>query len=86
VPTGAGATALAYPKNGNVLRVAAARADLSGCAHGTQHETATSSLRQLTLFGGAIRAGRLVVESQVAAARQGEGSPHQRAARHAGGR
>jgi hypothetical protein len=60
VPTGAGATALAYPKNGNVLRVAAARADLSGCAHGTQHETATSSLRQLTLFGGAIRAGRLV--------------------------
>jgi hypothetical protein len=60
VPTGAGATALAYPENGNVLRVAAARADLSGCSHGTQHETATSSLRQLTLFGGAIRAGRLV--------------------------
>jgi hypothetical protein len=43
-----------------VLRVAAERADVSGCPHGTQHATATSSLRQLSLFGGAIRAGRVV--------------------------
>jgi len=60
VPAGVGATALEYPKNGNVLRVAAERADVSGCPRGTQHATATSSLRQLSLFGGAIRAGRVV--------------------------
>jgi hypothetical protein len=60
VPTGVGATALEYPKNGNVLRVAAERADVSGCPHGTQHATASSSLRQLSLFGGAIRARSVV--------------------------
>jgi hypothetical protein len=60
VPAGAGATALAYPRNGSVLRVAAERADVSGCPRGTQHATATSSLRQLSLFGGAIRVGRVV--------------------------
>ena len=43
-----------------MLRVAAERADVSGCPRGTQHATATSSLRQLSLFGGAIRAGRVV--------------------------
>jgi hypothetical protein len=60
VPAGAGATALEYPKSGDVLRVAAERADVSGCPHGTQHATASSSLRRLSLFGGAIRARRLV--------------------------
>jgi hypothetical protein len=55
-----GATALEYPKNGDVLRVAAERADVSGCPRGTLHTTATSSLRQVSLFGGAIRAGRVV--------------------------
>ena len=60
VPAGAGAIALEYPKNGNVLRVAAERADVSGCPHGTRRATATSSLRHLSLFGGAIRAGRVV--------------------------
>ena len=60
VPAGVGAIALAYPKNGDVLRVAAERADVSGCPRGTPHATATSSLRQLSLFGGAIRAGRVV--------------------------
>ena len=60
VPAGVGATALAYPRNGSVLRVAAERADVSGCPHGTRRATATSSLRHLSLFGGAIRVGRVV--------------------------
>ncbi len=55
-PAGVGATALEYPKSGNVLRVAVARADVSGCPGGT----ATSSLRRLSLFGGEITVGRLV--------------------------
>jgi Peptidase family M23 len=59
-PAGTGATALEYPKNGDVLRVAAARADVSGCPAGTTHGTATSSLRRLTLFGGEITVGRIV--------------------------
>ena len=67
-PAGAGATALEYPKNGNVLRVAAARADVSGCPSGT----ATSSLRRLSLFGGEITVGRLVA-ALVAAKSPGRG-------------
>jgi hypothetical protein len=59
-PAGAGATALAYPKNGSVLRVAAERADVSGCPDGMKHATAMSSLRRLALFGGEITVGRLV--------------------------
>ena len=53
VPAGAGATALTYPDSGAVLRAVAERADVSGCAGA--NATATSSLRRLSLFGGAIR-------------------------------
>ncbi len=60
VPAGAGATPLRYPENGRVLRVASERADVSGCAHGTQPATATSSLRRLSLFDGEISVVRLV--------------------------
>ena len=60
VPAGVGATALAYPSNGSVLRVAAERADVSGCPRGTTSGAATTSLRRLSLFGGAIRVRRLV--------------------------
>jgi Peptidase family M23 len=57
VPAGAGATALTYPDSGAVLRAAAERVDVSGCA-GT-NATATSSLRRLSLFDGAIRVREL---------------------------
>ena len=57
VPAGAGATGLSYPDNGAVLRVDSERADVSGCT--TASATASSSLRRLSLFGGAVRVRQL---------------------------
>ena len=59
-PAGVGATALAYPANGAVLRAGAVRADVDECPRGTHAGGATSSLRDLSLFGGAVRVRRLV--------------------------
>jgi hypothetical protein len=60
-PAGVGATALRYPDDGSILRVAAVRADVSGCPRGTHPGSATTSLRSLSLFGGEVRAKRLAV-------------------------
>ena len=60
-PAGVGATALRYPDDGSVLRVAAARADVSRCPRGAQPGRATASLRNLSLFGGEVRARTLAV-------------------------
>jgi hypothetical protein len=58
-PAGEGATTFRYPADGSVLRGVSARADISGCRMGSEPETATSTLRRLNLFGGAVRAERL---------------------------
>ena len=59
-PAGVGATALVYPANGAVLRAGAVRADVDECPRSTHAGGATSSLRNLSLFGGAVRVRRLV--------------------------
>ena len=53
VPAGAGSTGLSYPDNGAVLRADSERADVSGCTGAGA--TASSSLRRLSLFDGAVR-------------------------------
>jgi Peptidase family M23 len=58
-PTGAGATMFQYPANGSVVRDVAPRADVSGCAPGSAPRTAASTVRSLSLFGGAVRATRV---------------------------
>jgi Peptidase family M23 len=58
-PTGAGATTFRYPTNGSMLRDVAPRANVSGCASGSAPRTAASTVRSLSLFGGAVRATRV---------------------------
>jgi murein DD-endopeptidase MepM/ murein hydrolase activator NlpD len=55
-PAGAGATTFDYPSNGSMLRSVSPRADVSGCVKGGEPATATSTVRSLSLFGGAVQA------------------------------
>jgi hypothetical protein len=58
-PTAVGATTLDYPTSGSVLRGLAPRADVSGCVRGSAPARATSTVRELSLFDGAVRASRV---------------------------
>jgi len=60
-PAGVGATALRYPGDGSILRVAAVRADVSSCPRSAHPGKAKTSLRSLSLFGGEVRAKLLAV-------------------------
>lgn len=58
-PAGAGATTYRYPTNGSVLRGVAPRSKVSGCLQGSAPKTASSTVRNLSLFGGVVHADRV---------------------------
>lgn len=58
-PAGVGPTTFRYPTNGSMLRSVGSRADVSGCTHGGEPKTAATTVRSLSLFGGAVQATRV---------------------------
>jgi hypothetical protein len=58
-PAGVGPTTFRYPTNGGTVRGVGLRADVSGCAHGGEPKTAASTVRSLSMFGGAVQAMRV---------------------------